>query len=71
MYRTGTIVGGPRVTFQKNVLLQLLTRVPVSIYLFIFSYSQDEIVEKINSFRITLLGKQKTGTEYDEYGRPM
>lgn len=39
--------------------------------LFAYSYSQDEITEKINTFRITLLGKQKSGTEYDEFGRPM
>lgn len=38
---------------------------------FVYSYSQDEINEKINTFRVTLLGKQKSGTEYDEYGRPM
>lgn len=35
------------------------------------SFSQDEITEKINTFRTTLLGKQKSGTEYDEFGRPM
>lgn len=40
-------------------------------YLIFYSYSQDEITEKINTFRVTLLGKQKTGTEYDEFGRPM
>jgi len=34
-------------------------------------YSQDEISDKINTFRITLLGKQKSGTEYDEFGRPI
>jgi len=39
--------------------------------LFCHSYSQDEISDKINTFRITLLGKQKSGTEYDEFGRPM
>ncbi|VVC39203.1 Hypothetical protein CINCED_3A019548 [Cinara cedri] len=34
-------------------------------------YSQDEIIDKINSFRTTLLGKHKSGTEYDEFGRPI
>ncbi|XP_015379848.1 PREDICTED: serine/arginine repetitive matrix protein 2-like isoform X2 [Diuraphis noxia] len=33
--------------------------------------SQDEIVKKINIFRQTLLGKQKSTTEYDECGRPV
>ncbi|XP_001943465.2 serine/arginine repetitive matrix protein 2 isoform X3 [Acyrthosiphon pisum] len=34
-------------------------------------FSQDEIIKKINNFRVTLLGKQKTATEYDECGRPI
>ncbi|XP_026814641.1 serine/arginine repetitive matrix protein 3 isoform X2 [Rhopalosiphum maidis] len=34
-------------------------------------FSQDEIIKKINTFRVTLLGKQKNTTEYDECGRPI
>lgn len=38
---------------------------------FVYSFSQDEIIKKINNFRVTLMGKQKSTTEYDECGRPM
>ncbi|KAF0719550.1 serine/arginine repetitive matrix protein 2 isoform X2, partial [Aphis craccivora] len=34
-------------------------------------FSQDEIIKKINTFRVTLMGKQKNTTEYDECGRPI